>query len=61
MLDTSGSLRNRMSFVRVRDDYLCVLGNISPIKELPDEILLTIFDFCRVAAMGIYEWPGRWP
>jgi F-box-like len=43
--------------------YLCVLGEISPIKALPDEILLTIFDFCRVAAVKrTYRWGARpWP
>ncbi|KAH9972658.1 hypothetical protein BGW80DRAFT_362902 [Lactifluus volemus] len=47
MLNTSESLRN------------C---EISPIKALPDEILLKIFDFCRAAAMKEPYWePECWP
>ncbi|KAH9971511.1 hypothetical protein BGW80DRAFT_1253255 [Lactifluus volemus] len=37
-------------------------GQISPIQALPDETLLTIFDFCRVIALECaYPWPGPWP
>ncbi|KAH9971480.1 hypothetical protein BGW80DRAFT_1460449 [Lactifluus volemus] len=47
MLNTSECLRNRQ---------------ISPIEALPDETLLTIFDFCRVIALeSTYRWPGPWP
>jgi F-box-like len=42
--------------------YLPVLGENSPIAALPDEILLTIFDFCRMAAVDMpYVRPGLWP
>jgi hypothetical protein len=42
--------------------YLCVLGQISPIKAIPDETLLTIFDFCRAASVRrTFQWPGPWP
>ena len=47
--------------------YLCVLGENSPhvaIGALPDEILLKIFDFCRLAAVQSYEclrpWSKMW-
>ncbi|KAH9971519.1 hypothetical protein BGW80DRAFT_443331 [Lactifluus volemus] len=47
MLNTSESLRNRQ---------------ISPIEALPDETLLTIFDFCRAASVRrTFQWPGPWP
>ncbi|KAH9971487.1 hypothetical protein BGW80DRAFT_1460453 [Lactifluus volemus] len=47
MLNTNESLRNRQ---------------ISPIQVLPDETLLTIFDFCRAIALECpYPWPGPWP
>jgi F-box-like len=47
----------------ITSTYLCVLGEISPIKALPDEILLTIFDFCRADAVERTSWPwtGLWP
>jgi F-box-like len=45
--------------------YLCVLAANSPlvtIGALPDEILLNIFDFCRVAVVNKRDvWPGLWP
>jgi F-box-like len=43
--------------------YLCVLGENSPrvaIGALPDEILLKVFDFCRLAAVQSYECPRPW-
>ncbi|KAH9952355.1 hypothetical protein BGW80DRAFT_1470259 [Lactifluus volemus] len=47
MLNTNESLRNRQ---------------IAPIEALPDETLLTIFDFCRAIALECtYPWPGPWP
>ena len=43
---------------------LNVLGEISPrvtSTALPDEILLTIFDFCRVSSVkGTNGWPNMW-
>jgi F-box-like len=47
--------------------YPCVLGEDSPrvtIGALPDEILLKIFDFCRVLVADVGPSsirPGLWP